>query len=63
MTITPRSLLHVLASAGLMTHSVAARSPRTTVRPVRPGAWRAPVDTVCAARPEMAPGGTPGCGV
>jgi len=51
MTITPRSLLHVLASAGLMTHSVAARSPRTTVRPVRPGAWRAPVNTVCAARP------------
>ena len=39
MTITPRSPLHVLAVAGLMTHPVAAQSPRPIrAAPHAPGA-------------------------
>jgi len=39
MTITPRSPLHVLAVAGLMTHPVAAQSPRPIrAAPHGPGA-------------------------
>jgi polysaccharide biosynthesis/export protein len=58
MTITPRSLLHVLAIAGLMTHPVAAQSPRTTAPPpARPAPTPAP-RTAAPATPS--PVGTSG---